>query len=141
MISKIDEFGKVGWITVVVAGFWLAWPVGLALLAFLAGSGRLREMRNMAPGTWCNLGSNSAGTADGRWNAGWKAKWGRPQAASTSGNKAFDDYREETLRRLEEEQKEFQEYLERLRQARDKAEFDQFMGERRRPAPTEPGQV
>ena len=47
------------------------------------------------------------------------------------GNAAFDDYRAETLRRLEEEQKEFVAYLERLRRARDKAEFDQFMAERR----------
>ena len=49
-----------------------------------------------------------------------------------SGNRAFDDYRSETLRRLEDEQREFVEYLERLRQARDKQEFDQFMAERRR---------
>jgi hypothetical protein len=42
---------------------------------------------------------------------------------------------------LEEEQREFVEYLERLRQAKDKAEFDGFMAERRRapivPQPTE----
>jgi hypothetical protein len=44
---------------------------------------------------------------------------------------AFDEYRRETLRRLEEEQKEFQEYLDRLRAAKDKSEFDQFMSERR----------
>jgi hypothetical protein len=35
------------------------------------------------------------------------------------------------LRRLEEEQKEFREFLERLRFAKDKTEFDQFMSERR----------
>ncbi len=128
MISKIDEYGKIGWITVVVAGFWLAWPVGLALLAFLAGSGRLREIRNSAPGTWFNLGSN--GTSDKRWNANWKAPWGRTQPAS-SGNKAFDDYRDETLRRLEDEEREFQTFLDRLRKARDKSEFDSFMAERR----------
>jgi hypothetical protein len=34
------------------------------------------------------------------------------------------------LRRLEEEADEFQTFLERLRKARDKAEFDQFMAER-----------
>ena len=133
MISKIDEFGRIGWITVVVAGFWLAWPVGLALLAFLAGSGRLREMRNTAPGTWFNLGNS--GTSDTRWNAGWKAPWGRRQAAS-SGNKAFDDYRDETLRRLEDEEREFQAFLDRLRKARDKSEFDAFMADRRN-RPTE----
>ncbi len=47
--------------------------------------------------------------------------------------------RAETLRRLEEEQREFVDYLERLRQAKDKAEFDQFMADRRRPqTPTDP---
>ena len=50
---------------------------------------------------------------------------------SSSGNRAFDEYRMETLRRLEEEQKDFRDFLERLRHAKDKAEFDQFMTERR----------
>src|SRR6266566_9942116 len=53
------------------------------------------------------------------------------QASRSSGNRAFDEYREETLRRLEEEQREFQDFLARLRMAKDKAEFDQFMAERR----------
>ncbi len=56
---------------------------------------------------------------------GW---WGGPPS---SGNRAFDEYRAETLRRLEEEQREFKEFLQRLRQAKDKAEFDMFMAERR----------
>ena len=57
---------------------------------------------------------------------------------STSGNRAFDDYREDTLKRLEEEQREFKDFLARLRFARDRAEFDQFMTERRN-RPFEPG--
>ncbi len=48
-----------------------------------------------------------------------------------SGNRAFDEYRNETLRRLEEEQKEFRDFLDRLRFAKDKTEFDAFMAERR----------
>ena len=61
---------------------------------------------------------------------GW---WGQPPS---SGNHAFDEYRADTVRRLEEEQREFRDFLERLRFARDRAEFDQFMAERRdRPAP------
>ena len=51
----------------------------------------------------------------------------------------FDEYRAETLRRLEEEQREFVEYLDRLRQAKDKAEFDQFMADRRRRTEPEGG--
>ena len=54
---------------------------------------------------------------------------GAPWSPS-SGNRAFDEYRAETLRRLEEEQKEFRDFLDRLRMAKDKAEFDQFMAER-----------
>jgi hypothetical protein len=50
---------------------------------------------------------------------------------SSTGNRAFDEYREETLRRLEEEADEFQTFLQRLRHAKDKAEFDQFMADRR----------
>ena len=61
------------------------------------------------------------------------------QPSRSSGNRAFDDYREETLRRLEDEQREFRDFLARLRMAKDKAEFDQFMAERRaRPAPSAP---
>ena len=47
-----------------------------------------------------------------------------------TGNHAFDDYREATLKRLEDEANEFQGFLKRLRHAKDKAEFDQFMAER-----------
>ena len=61
----------------------------------------------------------------------------RLRAAPTSGNRAFDEYRSETLRRLEDEQKEFSSFLERLRFAKDKAEFDQFMADRRQ-APRPP---
>ncbi len=52
-------------------------------------------------------------------------------APSTSGNRAFDDYRTETLKRLEDEQREFKDFLARLRFAKDRTEFDQFMAERR----------
>ena len=50
---------------------------------------------------------------------------------ASSGNRAFDDYRSETLKRLEDEQREFKDFLARLRFAKDRAEFDQFMAERR----------
>ena len=56
---------------------------------------------------------------------------GRNSYGPSSGNRAFDEYREETLKRLEEEQSEFKGFLDRLRHAKDKAEFDQFMNERR----------
>lgn len=51
-------------------------------------------------------------------------------AMKPSGNSAFDAYKAETLRRLETEQEAFETFLERLRDAKDKAEFDQFMDDR-----------
>jgi hypothetical protein len=51
--------------------------------------------------------------------------------SQTSNNQAFDEYRTATLRRLEEEQHEFREFLSRLQMAKDKAEFDGFMASRR----------
>lgn len=75
-----------------------------------------------------------------RWERKFQAKmdglaerWGTWQRqAPSSGNRAFDEYRADALRRLEEEQREFKDFLDRLRHAKDKAEFDQFMDERRR---------
>jgi hypothetical protein len=54
----------------------------------------------------------------------WLRHNGKTQAGESA---AFNDYRMETLRRLEEEQAEFQRFLDQLRAAKDKAEFDQFM--------------
>lgn len=47
-----------------------------------------------------------------------------------TGNAAFDAYKADTLSRLEEEQNSFENFLERLRAAKDKSEFDTFMDER-----------
>jgi len=117
--AKLDEFGKPAWIVLMILGFVIWWPVGLAILAFTLWSGRM--------GCW--RGGHS------RWQEGAErmrqaGTWWQPPHRG-SGNRAFDEYRAETLRRLEEEQKEFRDFLERLRMAKDKAEFDQFMADRR----------
>jgi hypothetical protein len=76
----------------------------------------------------------------GPWNerADWLPthSWWRQQP--TSGNQSFDEYRAETLRRLEQEQRDFQDFLARLRLAKDKAEFDDFMAARRGPQAPRP---
>lgn len=50
-----------------------------------------------------------------------------------SGNQAFEEYRAETLRRLEDEQRDFHDFLDHLRAAKDKQEFEEFLAERRAP--------
>ena len=106
----LDARGKGAWIAAMVIGFILFWPVGLALLAYMIWSKQM-------------FGKSSCGMRRARHDA---------FAGRSSGNSAFDAYRAETLRRLEEEQDAFQAFLQRLREAKDKAEFDQFMDERAR---------
>ena len=118
LAAKLDNFGKPAWIALLLLGFIYWWPLGLATLAFLIGSGRMGSWKNVGMGRW-------HGGMDQMRNAG---TWWQP---SRSGSQAFDEYRNETLRRLEDEQREFQDFLRRLRQAKDKAEFDQFIAEQR----------
>jgi hypothetical protein len=73
-----------------------------------------------------------------RWRDRYQQEAPAHFSAGPSGNHAFDEYKAETLRRLEDEQREFFGFLERLRHAKDKAEFDQFMAERRQYAGTPP---
>ena len=47
-----------------------------------------------------------------------------------SGNASFDAYRDAMMDRLETEQENFDAFLDRLRAARDKTEFDRFMDDR-----------
>ena len=122
--AKLDEFGKSAWIALTVLGFAVWWPLGLATLAFAIGSGRMMCGMRGRLGRWYNT--------DGDWGHGGGRLSALGRKGPTQRNRAFDDYRDETLRRLEEEEREFREFLDRLRMAKDKAEFDQFMAERRR---------
>ncbi len=107
--SWLDARGKGAWIAAMVLGFIFFWPVGLALLAYMIWSKRMfnSSCRNRS------VGFKSASSA-----------------MRNTGNSAFDAYKADTLRRLEEEQDQFEAFLERLRDAKDKAEFDQFMNDR-----------
>lgn len=104
----LDEKGKGAWIAAMVLGFVFFWPVGLALLFYMIWSKRMFSKSN---------------ACQSRMRHG-------AIAMKSSGNDAFDAYKADTLRRLEEEQDNFEAFLERLRAAKDKSEFDQFMDER-----------
>jgi len=121
LAAKLDNYGRPAWIAVMVLGFILFWPIGLAILGYMIWSGRMGCSKRHGPGRWYNSRSENGGSH----------RWGRKQRFAASGNSAFDEYREETLRRLEEEAKEFDDFLANLRHAKDKAEFDQFMNNRR----------
>jgi hypothetical protein len=103
----LDERGKGAWIAAMVVSFIVFWPIGLALLAYMIWSKRMfnSSCKSMTRNSKSHMGKSS-------------------------GNAAFDAYKSETLRRLEEEQDNFEAFLKRLRDAKDKAEFDQFMNDR-----------
>ncbi len=105
----LDDKGKGAWIAAMVVGFIAFWPVGLALLAYMIWSKRMFKSNSCA-----------------------KRKSYRHMTGRSTGNAAFDAYKADTLARLEEEQNNFEAFLARLREAKDKAEFDQFMSERAR---------
>ncbi|WP_417242525.1 DUF2852 domain-containing protein [Celeribacter sp.] len=110
----LDEKGKGAWIAATVIGFIFVWPVGLALLAYTIWGKKMFACKSKSD------------RHNFRRHAGYAMK--------SSGNSAFDAYKTETLRRLEEEQGSFEDFLDRLRAAKDKAEFDQFMKDRAKTA-------
>jgi hypothetical protein len=120
LVAKIDDLGKPAWIALMIVSFILFWPAGLAILLYLIWSGRMAFWKDAGRG----FAAQGRRYGCGGWHRGF-------HYTPSSGNRAFDEYRTEALRRLEDEQKEFSEFLERLRKARDQQEFDQFMAERR----------
>ncbi len=124
----MDRKGKFAWIAATVLAFILFWPLGLALLAYLIWSKRMFSKS-------CNHGDRNA-----RWAAKMERKFGETRrndfrgsyANGSSGNTAFDTYKADALKRLEEEQEAFEAFIQRLRDAKDKAQFDSFMEDRAR---------
>lgn len=121
IVGRLDDLGMPAWIALMVLAFIFFWPAGLVILTYLIWSGRMACWKHHYAGNW-----HRAGSCGSRWFNGGAGRGG------SSGNRAFDEYRAETLKRLEEEQREFKEFLDRLRVAKDKAEFDEFLSERRR---------
>ena len=112
------HFPPPAWLCLAGLGWLLWWPLGLALTAYLFWR---MSMSCCGFSIWRRDRQDSDTRLPGS-----RTRW-----SGATGNQVFDEYREETLRRLEEEQRAFQAYLARLRAAKDRAEFDQFMAERR----------
>ena len=105
----MDRRGKGAWIAAMILGFIFFWPLGLALLFYMIWSDRMFSK------------SHSCSRS--------KSFYRRD---ASSGNAAFDAYKADTLRRLEEEQQQFEAFMNRLRAAKDQSEFDEFMKDRSR---------
>jgi hypothetical protein len=150
VIARIDDIGKPAWIALMVLGFILWWPIGLAILAYILWSGRMWSGpmgcgwgRRGDVEEWRQRAIERVNRAAEHWErkrTRWEERMqrhGGPRGGgpstglSETGNRAFDEYRSEALRKLEEEAHEFRAFLERLRLAKDRAEFDEYMRERR----------
>jgi hypothetical protein len=115
----------------------ICWPVGVAALAFMIWSGKMR-CGHYYQGDWAERFQEKMAAKRARWEERMAEHRARYHQPPSSGNRAFDEYRAETLRRLEDEEREFREFLDQLRFAKDKAEFDDFLRNRRPPAPPAP---
>lgn len=121
-------------IALMVGGFILFWPLGLAVLGYILWGEKFGGSPEKAQAYW-NKGKSWVGA-----NKGAHRNWTnhRSYGMNSSGNAAFDDYRAEQLKRLEEERARldaeidaFHEYMANLNKAKDREEFDRFMNERR----------
>lgn len=108
-------------IALMVLGFIVFWPLGLAMLAYILWGDRLDGLK-----------SDVNRAAAGMFRS-------CRRAAPRTGNVAFDDWRESELKRLAEERRkldemreEFDDYMRELRRAKDQEEFDRFMKARGR---------
>jgi hypothetical protein len=118
-------------IALMVLGFMVFWPLGLAMLAYIIWGDRLdgfkRDVNQATDGFFASCKGR------GRHRRGRHGGFGR------TGNVAFDDWRDAELARIEEERRkldemraEFDGYMRELRRAKDQEEFDRFMAERKR---------
>lgn len=108
-------------IAMMIIGFMIFWPLGLAMLAYILWGDRLDEFKSSV----------------NRTTDGITGKWSRDCGStrrSKSGNVAFDEWRDAEIERLAEERRkleemraEFEEHLHELRRSKDKREFDEFM--------------
>lgn len=112
-------------IAAMVLGFIIFWPIGLAVLFYnlFAQKGDFSRAVRTMKGQWRDM-------HDSYHRNGWQP--------TKSGNFAFDEYRAETLRRLDEERRRleeeieaFRDFQEELKRKRDRDEFDRFMDSRR----------
>ena len=115
----------------IVVGFIYWWPIGLALVAWkVAGYPALDDIRGLA--------RRAGATGDGVRPASRFARAFEAAHRQGTGNLAFDEYRKAELDRLEaqkralrEESRAFAEFVEELKRAKDREQFDAFMAKRR----------
>ena len=117
-------------IAMMIIGFMIFWPLGLAMLAYILWGDRLDGFKGDI--------NRATDSVSEKFNRSC-----RRRHSHDSGNVAFDEWQEKELERMKEERRkldeairEFEEYKRDIRREKDKEEFDEFMTTRKRkPAP------
>ena len=122
-------------IAMMVVGFMIFWPLGLAMIAYIIWGDRLDQFKADV-----NKATDNVATT---FQKG--ASFAKSRGFDRTGNVAFDDWREEELRRLDEKRREldsmraeFDDYARELRRAKDQEEFDLFMKHRAKEVEAKP---
>jgi hypothetical protein len=123
-----------------VLGFIVFWPIGLAILGykFWQSKSGAADLQTVATGAWRHARAAMGGMGASAPRAWTSSPWTRGFTPST-GNRAFDDWKSAELARLEAERRkledahrEFAEWLDTVRKAKDREEFERFMADRRK---------
>src|SRR5690242_1798066 len=91
LVARLDDIGKPAWIALTVVSFILFWPLGLLVLGFLIGSGRMA--------CWTHGGTDRCRHRMERMQRRVQRmqsaaeRWGCANYRTSSGNRAFDEYR------------------------------------------------
>ncbi len=123
----------------VLGGFVVFWPLGLLALFLKFKKGELWKGASEMEAPWSSW--KSPRDAAEHFTGGWKRReW---QGFANSGNAAFDEYRKTKMeeleamrRKLDDERKAFDEFLTKLRHAKDREDFERFMKDKDAPAHT-----
>jgi hypothetical protein len=113
-------------IVLMIIGFAVFWPLGLAMLAWIIWGDEIGAKVEDLKGHFRSFTERAPSFSRGEFS-GFQGR---------TGNAAFDEYRAQELKRLDEERRrleamraEFETFLAELRRVKDHEEFDRFMRE------------
>ena len=126
-------------IIAMILGFIVFWPIGLAILFYKIWQRRHGgpDLETLAANKWQDARTMMSSFSSS-WGCGGAMRRANRYYAPSTGNAAFDEWRTAELARLDEErrkldeaQRDFAEYVDAIRRAKDREEFERFMAERR----------
>ena len=137
--------GRMRWkpieLLAIILGFILFWPVGLAMLGW-----KIWQAKTAYAGDFGQFAQEKWGGFEKRSGLGEMARQFTGEGLASSGNTAFDDWRKAELPawkrkggRSSRRKRRSTDYVDGLRRAKDREEFERFMASRAQQGPASPG--